>query len=356
MTTGRKGTKKRVSRLTRSKLDNLYRHANGVYRVRVKVNGKSVEKSLRTKDYNLAASLLPETLRELKGADQAAKAGTLASAIQAEADRQDPDLKESTRHYYKQLAKGIISTLPEIVAQKRPSQVTEGELRAWRDVFAARVSRTRHNGALALLRRVWKRAIENREAATNPADGLKRLKPEQRHWYPPTKEEFAKIVESIASQGKRHSKAAAMTVEFLAYTGMRISEAQSVKWADIREGHIVRRVAKNDGIRKLPLIPAAEELLDRLKASGLPCGSTEPVMPIKSPRIALDGACERLGMPHLRIHDLRHIFATRCLESGVDFPTLAGWLGHKDGGILAAQVYGHLVPDHSSKQASKVKI
>ena len=77
-------------------------------------------------------------------------------------------------------------------------------------------------------------------------------------------------------------------------------------------------------------------------------------MLVKSPRIALEGACERLGIEHLRVHDLRHIFATRCLESGVDFPTLAGWLGHKDGGILAAKDYGHLVPDHSSKQAGKV--
>ena len=355
MTTARKSTKKPAGRLKRSKLDNLYRHcASGIYWVRVKVNGKSVERSLRTEDYNLAASLLPETLRELRGASNSQLANSLAAAIQEEADREDPDLKPTTRHYYQQLAKTIIDTLPADIAKKRVSQVTVGDLRAWRDIFAAKVSKTRHNGALALLRRVWKRAIERREAATNPVSNLKRLKPDERHWYPPTREKFAEIVESIRTQRKRCSEAAAMSVEFLAYTGMRISEAQSVTWADVRDGHIIRRIAKNDGVGKIPLIPAAQGLLERMKAAGLPCGPDDPVMPLRSPRLALEGACERMGIEHLRIHDLRHIFATRCLESGVDFPTLAGWLGHKDGGILAAKVYGHLVPDHSSKQAGKV--
>jgi hypothetical protein len=40
--------------------------------------------------------------------------------------------------------------------------------------------------------------------------------------------------------------------------------------------------------------------------------------------------------------DLRHLFATRCIESGSDIPTLSGWLGHKDGGTLAMKTYGHL--------------
>ncbi|MEI7910851.1 MAG: site-specific integrase, partial [Verrucomicrobiota bacterium] len=347
-------TTRKPTRLKRSKLENLFRHANGVYYARIKVNHKSKERSLHTTDYNLAASLLPETLRDLRGASEEHQAGTLAHSIQAEADRDDPDLKPTTQHYYRQLATSILKSLPPHVAAKKLPQVTVGDLRAWRDIYAAQASKTRHNGALALLRRVWNRAIERREAASNPADALKRLKPDERHWYPPNKEKFAELVESILSQGKSHSKAAAMAVELLAYTGMRISEAQAVTWGDIRDGHIVRRIAKNDGIGKIPLIPAALDLLERMKTSGVPSEPADPVMLMKSPRIALEGACERLGIDHLRVHDLRHIFATRCLESGVDFPTLAGWLGHKDGGILAAKVYGHLVPDHSSTQARKV--
>lgn len=347
-------TTRKPTRLKRSKLAHLFRHANGVYYARIKVNDKSTERSLRTTDYNLAASLLPETIKELKGASESHQAGTLAHAIRAEADREDPDLKPTTQHYYRQIAKSILDSLLPRVATKKLPKVTVGDLRAWRDIYAAKASKTRHNGALALLRRVWNRAIERREAASNPVDALKRLKPDERHWYPPTKEKFAELVESIVRQGKSHSKATAMAVELLAYTGMRISEAQSVTWGDIRDGHVVRRIAKNDRMGKIPLIPAALDLLERMKKAGVPSDPTDPVMLVKSPRIALERACERLKIEHLRVHDLRHIFATRCLESGVDFPTLAGWLGHKDGGILAAKVYGHLVPDHSSTQAGKV--
>ncbi|MBN8461059.1 MAG: site-specific integrase [Verrucomicrobia bacterium] len=345
---------RKTTRLKKSKVENLFRHANGVYYVRARTNGKQVERSLQTTDYGLAVSLLPDALKNLRGAPLALGTETLGQAVEREAARDDADLKPSTQRYYRQLAKSINASLSVAIKAKPISKVTVAELRDWRDSFAAKASRTRHNGALALLRRVWNRAIERREAAVNPVDALKRLKPEERQWYPPTKEEFARLVESIRTQNKSHSEAAAMTVEFLAYTGLRISEALSITWGDIRDGHIVRRIAKNDEVRKIPLVPAAQDLLMRMRASCLECAPKNAVMPLRSPRIALERACKRLGFDHLRVHDLRHIFATRCLESGVDFPTLANWLGHKDGGILAAKVYGHLVPDHSSKQAARV--
>ena len=54
-------------------------------------------------------------------------------------------------------------------------------------------------------------------------------------------------------------------------------------------------------------------------------------------------------------HDLRHLFATRCIESGVDIPTVSRWLGHRDGGALAMRIYGHLRDTHSTTMAQKVK-
>jgi integrase len=51
---------------------------------------------------------------------------------------------------------------------------------------------------------------------------------------------------------------------------------------------------------------------------------------------------------------LRQLFATRCIESGVDIPTVSRWLGHKDGGALAMKVYGHLRNQHSASMAKLV--
>jgi integrase len=62
-----------------------------------------------------------------------------------------------------------------------------------------------------------------------------------------------------------------------------------------------------------------------------------------------------MGIKRLSHHDLRHLFATICIESGVDIPTVAKWLGHKDGGVLALKTYGHLRNEHSQAMAKKVK-
>lgn len=48
----------------------------------------------------------------------------------------------------------------------------------------------------------------------------------------------------------------------------------------------------------------------------------------------MDSAAKKVGMKRITHHDLRHLFATRCIESGMDIPTVSRWLGHKDGGAL----------------------
>ena len=75
---------------------------------------------------------------------------------------------------------------------------------------------------------------------------------------------------------------------------------------------------------------------------------------IDNAKKCLATACRRLGYPHFTHHDFRHFFATTCIESGVDIPTVSRWLGHKDGGALAMRVYGHLRQEHSLAAIKKV--
>jgi integrase len=82
--------------------------------------------------------------------------------------------------------------------------------------------------------------------------------------------------------------------------------------------------------------------------------------------LAMKPAEKKAGIAHLIHHDLRHLFATRCIESGVDIPTVfrfypaiaqkgdGGWLGHKDGGALAMKVYDNLCNQHSASMAKLV--
>src|SRR5580698_4420450 len=77
-------------------------------------------------------------------------------------------------------------------------------------------------------------------------------------------------------------------------------------------------------------------------------------MRVTQSELAMKAAEKKAGIAHLTHHDLRHLFATRCIESGVDIPTVSRWLGHKDGGALAMKTYGHLRDQHSATMAQKV--
>jgi integrase len=349
---------KQTAQFTKSKVPCLVRHKAGNYYASAKVAGKVVRRSLDTDDFNTAKNRLAEALAGMRGATNSAQAGTLGQALAAEAARANPDIKPTSISYYRECAQALAkfaATLPVSPLGVQIGKVKIGELRAFMDAYRATASPTRYNGTLALLRRTYERAIEAGHAGVNTAKALVRARVTSRKFTLPTADDFAVVVAEILAQGRKYSKSSAASVEFLAYTGLRISEARSVKWGDVEEKALVVRTAKNDMLRRVPLIPAARALLSRLKASGLPVGADDPVMPLKTPRIALDNACARLGIAHLRVHDLRHIFATRCIEAGVDLSTLAGWLGHKDGGVLCAQVYGHLCEKHSASMADKVR-
>jgi integrase len=70
---------------------------------------------------------------------------------------------------------------------------------------------------------------------------------------------------------------------------------------------------------------------------------------------AIDAACKKLNIKRFTHHDLRHYFATKAIESDIHIPTVAKWLGHKDGGALALKTYGHLRDEHSQATAAKLR-
>ena len=79
------------------------------------------------------------------------------------------------------------------------------------------------------------------------------------------------------------------------------------------------------------------------------------IMRVNECQKSMDRGAKIVRMERITHHDFRHLFATICIESGVDIPTVSRWLGHKDGGALAMKVYGHLRDEHSAAQAQRVK-
>jgi integrase len=102
------------------------------------------------------------------------------------------------------------------------------------------------------------------------------------------------------------------------------------------------------------MIGEMRQLLERMRAQRQNEPVTGSVMRVRECQKAMDRAAKVVGMKRITHHDLRHLFATRCIESGVDIPTVSRWLGHRDGGALAMRVYGHLRDQHSTEMAQKV--
>jgi integrase len=112
---------------------------------------------------------------------------------------------------------------------------------------------------------------------------------------------------------------------------------------------------KNHEARPVPLFPAMRSLLERMKSEReTPVNYAERIIPTGHARKAMATACKKAGLPHFHHHLFRHFFVSQAIEAGVDFKTIAAWVGHKDGGVLVARTYGHLTDTHSAAMALKM--
>jgi integrase len=151
-------------------------------------------------------------------------------------------------------------------------------------------------------------------------------------------------------------------VRFLAYSGARIGEAGFVTWADVNFAKNEIQIygdpetaTKNGEVRSVPMIPELHEMLAKLRKERSHEPLNAAVMQIRKCQNSMNRAAKIAGMERITHHDLRHLFATICIESGVDIPTVSRWLGHKDGGALCMKAYGHLRQEHSAAQAQRVR-
>ena len=111
---------------------------------------------------------------------------------------------------------------------------------------------------------------------------------------------------------------------------------------------------KNWETRTIPVIGEASALFQRMRSERPDEDAEAPVFLVNEAQKAIDRAAERAGARRITHHDLRHLFATTCIEAGIDIPTVSRWLGHKDGSALAMKTYGHLRDEHSVEAAKKV--
>jgi integrase len=347
---------------------NLIRYRpSGTYFARFKIGSKPFRKSLKTKSLTTARLRLGDMLRQRRAkfeAGSALQSGkmTFAQAMKVylESVESNVSLKSASKHYRQMLSNFILKTWPEL-KQLDIRKINERDCQRWLFQFQREYAPTVVNNSIGTLRAIFEIAVNSGARFENPAANLKRVKVRQKLLQLPTREQFEQFVNEIETAGAPQSEDCATLVKFLAYSGLRISESWFVTWRDVdfkRKQLVVRcspiTATKNDQIRVVPLIPQLEEMLIKLREQRLDEPITASVMRVRECQKSMDRAAKLVGMNRITHHDLRHLFATVCIENGVDIPTVSKWLGHKDGGALCMKTYGHLRETHSQAQAQRV--
>ena len=349
-------------------VSNLVRYVpSGKYFARVRVGGKLIRHSLKTKVMSVAQLRLHDLIKEerAKLETNTALAGgkmTVGDAIKIYLERvnSSPALKPSAKRYRDYCVVALKKTWLQLeILDLR--KVSERECLDWAEKFSNKYAASFYNNTVGTLREILKVGIKAGARYSNPALAIKKAK--VRHSPPklPEQDQFFRVVEEVRKSGAGQANHCGDLIEFLAFGGFRKGEAATVlrqhvnfRRSEIRVVGDPVHKTKNSEERTVPMIPEMKSLLERIWNERPSESPDSPVMKVKECQKSLDRACKIVGIPRFTHHDLRHLFATRCIESGVDIPTVSRWLGHKDGGALAMKVYGHLRDQHSTAMAQKV--
>ena len=196
-----------------------------------------------------------------------------------------------------------------------------------------------------------------RSDGSNPCLHVKRYKEEKRERFL-NAEEFSRlgqVLDEILQDGSE-TRSAAVAFRLLMLTGCRLSEIQKLQWehVDLEAGELHLPDTKTGG-RAVPLAPSAVRLLESLPRdddnpwviSGKKPGShlTDLQHPWRRIR-------ERAELDDVRIHDLRHSFASRALALGEGLPMIGKLLGHTQ--VQTTARYAHLARDTVKASAARI--
>ena len=234
--------------------------------------------------------------------------------------------------------------------RQQVAALTGDALKAWhRDLsashgkFAANRAAALVSTMLGLVRGTWFHG-------DNPASAVKRHHEEGRERFL-SREEIERLIGVLEAQGDL----AAKCCEFMLLCGCRRGEALGAEWQhfDLTAGVWTKPSSsvKSKRRHRVPLSPEAVALL-----AGLPTRATEsgpfatlPVWTLTRRWFAIRAEA---GLTDVRLHDLRHSFASLLASSGLSLPVIGALLGHSQPSTTAR--YSHLLDDALREAATKV--
>ncbi len=231
------------------------------------------------------------------------------------------------------------------------------------------------NMMLSILNMAFNYAFDREYIENNPCDRVKRIPMvEQRRIDAFTKDEQIRIERTI--EAEEDDRLFGIILCF--YTGLRIGELIGLEWSDMNDSCRIMSVSKTvyrercengewrlcvdkpktaSSYRAIPLPEhiAADLCRLREKSSSVYIVQNKKGerMSIRSYQYIFEKITEKAGVRKLNFHAIRHTFATRALENGIDIKTLSEIMGHKNASITLNR-YAHSMMDTKIEMMKKM--
>ena len=266
------------------------------------------------------------------------------------------NLREKTRASYRYTIEAHI--LPEL-GDLPISEV--GRSRVAKFHYGLRETPQAANAAVNILSRMFNmaEALELVPPGRNPCRTVRRYREVRRERFltPDEYRELGRVLKETEADGSARPVAVAVAaLRLLMLTGCRKNEIVGLKWDDVdRAARELRLSDTKTGTRTVPLTPAVEAVLDRIPRDGDSPWVIAGKKP-DSPLVNVDAVWKRLrakaGLEDVRIHDLRHSWASRALALGESLSMIGRLMGH--GQVATTARYAHLARDTEKASAAKV--
>ncbi len=209
------------------------------------------------------------------------------------------------------------------------------------------------NRGLAILKHAFSQAVLWGLCKENPVKAVKMLSEDRERWRFLTKEEAQRLLENLWPETRP-------IFEFLLATGLRRGNVLNLRWDQVdlknRTLRIPSSSSKGGKELVLPLSDWAMEILTRIpRHISSPYVFCKPSgEPWKAISKGFKSALKRAGLdPSIRIHDLRHTYASWAIQAGVDLALLKELLGHST--LAMVLRYAHLDQTSKLEAANKIK-
>lgn len=289
-----------------------------------------------------------------------------------------PTTKLRTYEQYSELAKGHI--LPRIgdcdmndISPFMLQKLVVDLMQSGNLVTRQGLSANTVNTIITIIQNSLKSAYSFGKLNEYVAERIKRPKAREREVMSFSKAEQKQIEQAVLDSGKDKL----LGIIVCLYTGVRIGELLALEWSDIDFAQRLLRVTKTCHYRKgasgkterhtdTPKthtsrreIPLPRQILSILKGmkkrsrSKYVIANEEEPVAMRSYQRSFSLLLKKLKIPHKGFHSLRHTFATRALECGMDVKTLSEILGHKNASVTLNR-YVHSLMEHKQAMMNRV--